>query len=106
MKRILFLSVCLVPFFAKADMDKVCEIDLGSSKPSNHITDITKAIAENGCERNNILHLHSFSQKKTEIVANFCRFDRNVYGSSSSGLVCVLYDAKPRTVKAYKVQSS
>ena len=104
MKRILFLIVCLMPFFAKADMDKVCEINLGDSYPNNHITDIASAITENGCERNNILRLHFFSQRKPEIVANFCRFDRNVY--DSSGLVCVLYDAKPRTVKVYKVPSS
>ena len=103
MKRILFLIVYLMSFSAKADMDKICDIDLLADMKFGSVTAVMDAIVKQKCERNNILLVRGIDVVKDHtlyqrLVASFCRFDRNII-ETPVGFTCVLYDWRPRTSK-------
>ena len=96
MKKLFFLML-LTPF-AKADMDKICKINVNFG----YIETVEDFIEQKGCKRNNILQL---SLKKTSnpkpflyfISNEWCRFDRNL-NIEGATLHCVLYATKPRRI--------
>ena len=90
-------------FSAKADMDKICDIDLLADMKFGIVTAVMDAIVKQKCERNNILLVRGIDVVKDptlyqRLVASFCRFDRNVI-ETPVGFTCVLYDWRPRTSK-------
>ena len=87
--RLLLLLLPLLPFMAKADMDKICHVN-GSS-----LKDAGVFISEN-CERNNILFLYNAPHLyQVRLISQYCRFDRNVERDETK-FTCVLYNNTPR----------
>lgn len=94
MKR-LFLIMLLTPF-AKADMDKICKINVNFG----YIEKVEEFIKQKGCKRNNILELSLNETSNPDpflyfISNHWCRFDRNL-NIKDSKLHCVLYSTEPR----------
>ena len=109
MKRILFLIVCLMPFTAKADMDKICYVgadyvDGEIDKPNDLLT-VEKVVRVKKCERNNILTVIALPKfSTTHVIDRFCRYDAEVNYIyleewKAGRLTCVLYDSYPRLEK-------
>ncbi len=101
--RLLLLLLPLLPFMAKADMDKMCDIDLLADMKSGSVTAVMDAIVKQKCERNNILLVRGIDVLNDptlyqRLVASFCRFDRNVI-ETPVGFTCVLYEWRPRIPK-------
>ena len=90
-------------FSAKADMDKICYVDLFADTKIAGVTIIMDALIQQECERNNILQVIGVNTENEPIlyqrlVASYCRYDRNVV-KTPVGFTCVLYDWRPRTNK-------
>ena len=107
--RLLLLLLPLLPFMAKADMDKICYVgadyvDGEIDKPNNRFT-VEKVVREKKCERNNILTVKALPKfSLTEVIQSFCRYDREVNYIyleewKAGRLTCVLYDYYPRVHK-------
>ena len=101
--RLLLLLLPLLPFMAKADMDKICYVGGEIDKP-NDIFTVQKVVREKKCERNNILTVIFLSKfSTTQVIETFCRYDREVnyiYHEEwkASELTCVLYSPLPRVI--------
>ena len=96
--RLLLLLLPLLPFMAKADMDKICDIDLNFN---DNYMPIMQLIRTSNCERNNVLLLTDRDNNKLKPktvqrqIATWCRFDRAIT-VTSAGFTCILYDKFPR----------
>ena len=84
-----------MPFFAKADMDKICFV--GFDEISGQYL-VDREVVEKECERNNVLSVYGESRPVIyqQLIAAFCRYDRNII-KTDIGFTCILYDVKPRT---------
>ena len=92
-----------MPFFAKADMDKVCYIGVEIGKMNDSFW-VQKTINQKKCQRNNILTVWALPKAEaTAVIDKFCRYDREVnyiyFDEEDSGrLTCVLYSQYPRAL--------
>ena len=91
-----------MPFFAKADMDNVCYIDVDDADTEVTVKTIHEAINEQNCKRNNVLYFYGYNPLYNptiyqKLVASYCRYDRNVV-ETAKGFTCVLYAPYPRAI--------
>ena len=99
MIKLLITFLLLLSPIVSADMDKVCTI-FAEDFADKESYEISEAIKEQGCVRNNILQV---IYSKNTVIEDFilldsgrwCRFDRN-RDIRGSVLSCVLYSTKPR----------
>ena len=104
--RLLLLLLPLLPFMAKADMDKICLVSLVGTEDITYALEpiqIEDEIRNQRCERNNVLVVSGTPELFTQemLIAYFCRFDRNVIKDNDE-FTCVLYDKEPRIALVVK----
>jgi hypothetical protein len=96
MKKLLLALLLLISPIAFANMDDLCFVYIKEFGKD----DISNAIQEQGCVRNNVLQVVYGMDNASETIMMFhsgrwCRFDRNI-GIKGTVLSCVLYATKPR----------
>ena len=96
MKKLLIALLLFISPIASANMDDLCFVYIKEFGTD----DISNAIQEQDCVRNNVLQVVYGMDNASETIMMFhsgrwCRFDRNM-NIKGSVLSCVLYATKPR----------
>ena len=96
MKKLLIALLLFISPIASANMDDLCFVYIKEFGTD----DISNAIQDQGCVRNNVLQVVYGMDNASETIMMFhsgrwCRFDRNM-DIKGSVLSCVLYATKPR----------
>ena len=96
MKKLLIALLLFISPIASANMDDLCFVYIKEFGTD----DISNAIQEQDCVRNNVLQVVYGMDNASETIMMFhsgrwCRFDRNM-DVKGSVLSCVLYATKPR----------
>ena len=101
MKKLILITGILLSTSLWADMDKLCN----PTVLDNERFSFDLPYVKKNCERNNIFFIYEVpANPANALIAQFCRFDRNVNRDIHEGnkegtrytVSCVLYDNKPR----------